>query len=114
MTRRKRSKRNWSATIGHGSKVKQNIYATWGYFYTVAKAHRLSVAELLERSVSLYEINNVPSIKELEAFRSDLKDRIKLMEFRIGTSRPTDLDLSILDFYREILDDSDSLMPAGD
>ncbi|TSA34624.1 MAG: hypothetical protein D4R64_11400 [Porphyromonadaceae bacterium] len=62
--------------------------------------------------VALYEINDTPSIKEIEEFRTELRCQIKLMEYRISTLRPTDLDESILDFYREMLDDLDSLIPT--
>lgn len=112
MPLKKHSKHRWAAKIGHGSKTNKNVYATWDYFKKVAVTRRLSVAEMLERAVALYEINSVPSIQELEDFREDLRDRIKLMEYRIGTSSPSDIDLSILDYYREMLDESDSLMPT--
>lgn len=111
MLKHKRSKRRWHPVVGHGVKKNYSAYATWDYFYQVAKSRKLSIAELLERAVSLYEINNIPSIKELEEFREDLRGRIKLMQYRIGTTRPSDLDESILDFYREILEESESLLP---
>jgi hypothetical protein len=112
MPQQKRIKHRWAARIGHGSKKNVTVYATWDYFKKVARTRNLSIAELLERAVTLYDINNVPSIKELEQFREDLRARIKLMEYRIGTSRPTDIDLSILDYYREMLIESKSLMPS--
>jgi hypothetical protein len=108
---KKRIKRRWHPVIGHGTKERRTIYATWAYFYQVARSRKLSVSELLERSVALYDLNNQPSIKEIEDFQEDIRGRIKLMEYRISTTRPTDLDRGLLDFYQEILDDVGDLVP---
>jgi hypothetical protein len=97
--------------LGHGKRKDHTVFAPWDYIYQIARSQKLSIAELLDRAVSQYEMNNVTSVRELDQFRDDLRGRIKLMKFRIGSTRPTDLDLSILDMYQDMLEESDSLIP---
>jgi len=48
-------------------------------------------------------------MKELEGFQEEMRGRIKLMEYRMSVTSPTELDRALLDLYYEVLEDASDL-----